>query len=299
MPSRRHRHLDAETLAKLAGLQLRFKTVVEGTLAGIHPSPHYGSSIEFAEHKEYAPGDDLRHLDWKALAKFDRHYVKRYEDETDLKAYLVLDCSGSMEYGAPLSKLEYGSILAASLAFFLMRQGDQPGLVGYADRVRSYVPPRSRAGHLTEVLGALEVLEAGAATDLARAINYLTEVMGPRSLVIVVSDLFDTSADGLRLLRHLRARRHSVVVFHVLHADELSFPFSRVTLFESMEDTREVLVDPGGIRRAYLAEMERFLAEARSSCEEAEIEYHQVSTDDALDRVLLRFLSTGRGGRRA
>jgi uncharacterized protein (DUF58 family) len=294
-----HRHLDAETLAKLAGLQLRFKTVVEGTMAGIHSSPHHGSSIEFAEHKEYAPGDDLRHLDWKALAKFDRHYIKRFEDETELRAYLVLDCSGSMEYGEPLTKLEYGSVLVASLAYFLMRQGDQPGLIGYADRVQRYVPPRSRSAHLAEVLAALEALSPGGRTDLARAIKHFTEVASHRSLVIVVSDLFDTSEDGLRLLRHLRARRHSVVVFHLLHADEISLPFSRLTLFESMEDDREVLVDPGGIRRAYRKEMGRFLADSRRRCEEAEIEYHQVSTAEPLDKVLLNFLSSARGRGRA
>lgn len=294
MTLRRHRHLDAETLAKLAGLQLRFKAVVEGTLAGIHPSPHYGSSVEFAEHKEYALGDDLRHLDWKALARFDRYFVKRFEDETDLKAYMLLDCSGSMEYGGPLSKLEYGSVLVASLAFFLMRQGDQPGLVAYADKVRRYLPPRAGGGHVTEVLAALEKLEAGGGTDLSHAVTHLTEVTGHRSLVILVSDLFDANEDALRLLRHLRSRRHSVVVFHLLHPDELEFPFREVTLFESMENEQRLLVDPGGIRRAYLAELERFLGRTRGTCEEGEIEYHRVSLDEPLDRVLLKFLSTRR-----
>lgn len=291
-------HLDATALAKLAGLQLRVKAVVEGTLAGIHPSPRYGSSVEFAEHKEYAPGDDLRRLDWKALGKFDRYYVKRFEDETDLKAYLVLDCSGSMSYGEPLSKLEYGSVLLASLAFFLMRQGDQPALLAFADEVRSYLPPRARSSHMAELLSALQSLDPGGGTDLALAIGRLTEVMQHRSLVVLVSDLFD-SERSLALLRHLRARRNMVVLFHLLHPDELEFPFSRVTLFESLESDARVLVDPGGIRAAYLRQMERFLEGAALTCREGEVEYHRVSAAAPLDRVLLRFLSDGRSARSA
>ncbi len=294
MPTLTHRHLDAETLARLAGLQLRVQATVEGTLAGLHRSPHHGSSIEFAEHKEYAPGDDLRHLDWKAYGKFDRYYIKRFEDETDLKAYLVLDCSGSMEYGAPLSKLEYASILLASLATFLTRQGDQPALLAFAEKVRGYVPPRARSAHLAEILSALEALSPGGGTDLARAVSYLIEVMGHRTLTVVVSDLFETSDDALRLLRSLRARRHHVVLFHLLHPDELTLPFHELTLFESMEDERQVLVDPGGIRRAYLAELEAFLERTQRACRESEIEYHRISTAEPLHEVLLRFLSRSR-----
>lgn len=294
MTIRGHRHLDTETLAKLAGLQLRFQTVVEGTLAGIHESPHHGSSIEFAEHKEYAPGDEVRHLDWKALGRLDRYYIKRFEDETELRAYFVLDASGSMDYGAPLTKLEYASVLVASLAFFLVRQGDQPGLLAFARKVQHFVPPRARSAHIAEVLTALEQLSAEGGTDLARAIAYLTEVMAHRSLVIVVSDLFDTGEDALRLLRHLRANHHHVVVFHLLHEDELEFPFSDLTLFESMEDEARVLVDPGAVRRAYLREMDRFLTRTRTFCQEGEIEYHRVSCAEPMDRVLLRFLRRGK-----
>ena len=286
--------LDPQTLARLASLQLRVQSVVEGTLAGLHPSPHHGSSIEFAEHKEYSPGDDIRHLDWKALAKFDRHYVKRFEDETELKAYFLLDCSGSMDYGQPLTKLEYGSILVASLAYLLVRQGDHPGLLVFGDEVRSYLPPRARSSYLSEVMRTLEQVTARGGTNLSRAIQHLTEVISPRSLVLLVSDMFDTGEDALRLLRHMRARRHHVVLLHLLHADELELPFSEVTLFESMEDERRTLVDPGGIRKAYLAEMQRFLERTRGSCLEGEVEYHQVTTSEALDAVLVRILGTTR-----
>lgn len=288
--------LDPKTLARLASLQLRVQSVVEGTLSGLHSSPHHGSSIEFAEHKEYSHGDDIRHLDWKALAKFDRHYIKRFDDETELKAYFLMDCSGSMEYGEPLTKLEYGSVLVASLAYLLIRQGDQPGLLTFGDEVRSYLPPRARSSYLSEVVGTLERVTAGGGTNLAKAIQHLTEVIAGRSLVVLASDMFDTGEDALRLLRHLRARRHHVVLLHLLHPDEIQLPFSEVTLFSSMEDEREILVDPGGIRKAYLAEMGAFLRRTRETCLAGEVEYHQVTTSEAVDSVLVRFLADpGRG----
>ncbi len=290
--------LNAEHLARLTGLQLRVNSVVEGTLTGLHRSPHHGGSVEFAEHKEYAPGDDLRHLDWKALAKFDRHFIKRYEDETDLKAYLLLDVSGSMGYGQPLSKLEYAATLAASLAYILLRQGDQPALLAFGERVRSYLPPRSRQSHALEIVRLLEALQPEGGTDLARAVEHLTEVMARRSLVVLVSDLFDGGDAGLGTVRHLRARGHHVVLFHLFHPDELEFPFNQLTLFQGMEEAREVLVDPGGVRRAYHQEMDRFRRRVKVACQEGEVEYHQVTTDEALDRVLIRFLRRARGGTR-
>ncbi len=290
--------LNADHLAKLSGLQLRVNTVVEGTLTGLHRSPHHGGSIEFAEHKEYSPGDDVRHLDWKALGKFDRYYIKRFEDETDLKAYLLLDASGSMGYGRPLSKLEYGSTLVASLAYILLRQGDQPSLLAFGDGVRTFLPPRSRSSHAVELVHSLEQLQPEGETDLARAINHLTEVVSRRSLVVLVSDMFDGNEEGLRMLHQLRARRHHVVLFHLFHPDELEFPFQRLTIFEAMEDDRRVLVDPGGVRRAYHEEMSRFRSRTLKACQEGEVEYHEITTDEPLDSVLLGFLNRARGRRR-
>ena len=287
--------LNAEHLARLAGLQLRVNSVVEGTLTGLHRSPHHGGSIEFAEHKEYAPGDDLRHLDWKALGKFDRYYIKRFEDETDLKAYLLLDASGSMGYGRPLTKLQYASTLLASLAVILLRQGDQPALLGYSDGVRTYLPPRSRNSHAMEMVRVIEELTPEGGTDVARAVEHLSEVMARRSLVVLVSDLFDGGDSGLGTVRHLRARGHHVVLFHLFHPDELEFPFTQLTNFQGMEEQREVLVDPGGIRRAYHKEMDRFRRRVRLACQEGEVEYHQITTAEPLDRVLLHFLRRARG----
>ncbi len=182
----------------------------------------------------------------------------------------------------------------ASLSYLLSRQGDQPGLLAFSDKIHSYVPPRGDKAHMSAVLGALERLSAGGGTDLAKAVRTLTESMGHRTLTVVVSDMFDTDDDSLRLLRYLRARRHHVVLFHLLHPDELQLPFSALTLFESMEDSRRVLVDPAGIRKAYLEEIKRFLDRTRLACREAEIEYHQIDTSAMLHQVLLRFLSNDR-----
>lgn len=284
------RYLDAEALSKLATLQLRVRNVVEGMMAGLHRSAHRGSSIEFAEHKEYAAGDDLRHLDWKALGRFDRYYIRQYENETELRAYLCLDCSGSMGYGAPLSKLDYGSILVGSLAHLLSSQRDQPSLLAFSDRVRRYVPPRSRRGHSADVLRALNDLQPVGATSFAVLAERLGEVVHRRSLVFVVSDMFDATERALPLLRRLRARGQQLVLFHLLHPDELEFPFDRVLLFESMEDQRRVLVDPAGVRQAYLREMSRFCSALESSCREAQIVYRRVSTAEPLDKVLVELL---------
>src|SRR5262245_8875015 len=193
------RYLDAETLARLSTMALRARMVVEGALSGVHRAPHYGSSVEFAEHKEYSPGDEIRHIDWKAYGKFDKYYVKRFEQETEVRAYLYVDCSGSMGYagaagsgaGARRSKLEVASYLAASLAYLLVRQQDQAGLLPFSGALRTYIPPRARPQHLADLLAALEKLVPEGLTDVGRAIDYLTEVVHRRSMIVVLSDLFD------------------------------------------------------------------------------------------------------------
>ena len=283
--------LDAETLAKLAGVKLRARAVMEGVLSGLHKSPHQGQSVEFSEHKEYAPGDELRHLDWKAFGKFDRYYVKRYEHETNLRATLVIDASGSMGYrSGPLSKLEVATTLSATLAYLLVRQQDAAGLSvvtrdGFAD-----VPPRAAAGHLHAVLGALEELQPAGGTDLYAAAEHLAERVRRGGLVLVFSDLFDDRDDALNRVLALRARRNDVAVFHVLDPAELEFPFDDPTLFLSMEDERRLEVNAREIRQSYLEEFEAFLARTRAACTEADVDYLQVRTDEPLDAVLLRFL---------
>src|SRR5262249_39021643 len=217
--------LDPVALSKLSNLELRARSVVEGALSGLHKSPHHGSSVEFAEHKEYSAGDEIKHIDWKAYGKFDKYYVKRFEEETELRAYLLIDTSASMGYrGRGVSKLDYARTLAASLAYLLLKQQDQVGMIAFGEKLRGYLPPRARGGQLGDLLASLEALEAGGRTDLPRALAYLSEVAQRRALIVVLSDLLDGDSDGKgqvrHLLRGLRARKHDVCVFHLLDTDE-------------------------------------------------------------------------------
>lgn len=293
--------LDPVALSRLGTLSLKARTIVEGALTGLHRSPHHGSSVEFAEHKEYSPGDEIRHIDWKAYGKFDRYYVKRFEEETELTAYLLLDRSGSMSYrGAGLAKLEYGAYLAAALAHLLIRQQDRVGLLAFGGET-TWVPPRARSTHLHDLLGAVEKIVGDGGrgeTGLVAALDRIAETARRRrSLVVVISDLFDHSPEVPKLLRRLRVQRHDVVVFQLLDRHELELPFEGLTMFQSLEDARKILVDPGAIRAAYLEELNAFLARTRLACTEGNVEYHLTPTDRPLERTLLDFLGA-RSGRR-
>jgi uncharacterized protein (DUF58 family) len=284
--------LNAHTLARLAGVKLRARAVVEGVLSGLHKSPHQGQSVEFAEHKEYAPGDELRHLDWKAFGKFDKYYVKRFEHETNLRAMLVLDGSSSMGYSSgPLSKLDVAKAMAGALAYLLVRQQDAAGLAVVTGETYADLPPRAAAGHLTTVLENLEGLAPKGSTDLFLAADRLAEKVSRRSLIVVFSDLFDDRPEALKRILQLRARKNDVVVFHLVDPAELTFPFDDPTLFLSMEDERRIEVNPREIKESYLEEFQAFLADVRRQCAEADVEYELVRTDDVLDSVLLRFLA--------
>jgi uncharacterized protein (DUF58 family) len=248
--------------------------------------------VEFAEHKEYSAGDEIKHIDWKAYGKFDKYYVKRFEEETELRAYLLLDCSASMGYrGGGVSKLEYARVLAASLAYLLLKQQDQVGMVAFGARLRGYLPPRARSGHLNDLLTALDGVQAEGKTDLPRALAYLSEVVQRRAMVVLFSDLLGTDDEVRHLLRGLRARKHDVVVFHLLDKDELTLPFEGTTIFESMEDEQKLVADPGDVRKAYLAELGKFIDGYRTALREGDVEYHLVDTSEAPAEVLVRFLT--------
>jgi len=288
--------LDAATLARISGVKLRARAVVEGVLSGLHKSPHQGQSVEFAEHKEYAPGDELRHLDWKAFGKFDRYYVKRFEHETNLRAVMVVDGSGSMAYGSgPLTKLDVARTLAGALSYLLVRQQDATGLTVFAGNELHDVPPRANASHLNVVLEALDDLGPYGTTDLASVTDHLAEKVPRRAFICVFSDFFDDRADALKRLLALKARRHDLAVFHLVDPLELEFPFEDPTLFLSMEDDRRLEVNPAEIRESYLEEFNRFLADTKATCTAADVDYERVRTDEPLDSVLLRFLARRQG----
>jgi uncharacterized protein (DUF58 family) len=284
--------LDPKALAKLSTMKLRARAVVEGVLSGLHKSPHQGQSVEFAEHKEYAPGDEMRHIDWKAYAKFDKYYVKRFEHETNLRAFLAVDASASMNYrSGDFSKLEVASMLAASLAYLLIRQQDAVGLVVLKEGKVRYVPPRSSAGHLQAILEELENLKGEGQTRLAEAADLLSEKARHRAAVMLFSDLFDEDEKALPRLLQLRLRKNDVSIFHVLDDAELEFPFEDNTLFLSMEDARQQQANPREIRESYLEEMGAFTDSVKRRCFEHDCDYEPVRTSEALDKVLLRYLA--------
>jgi len=301
--------LDPKLLAKLGTTQLRARAVVEGILSGLHRSPHQGQSVEFAEHKEYAPGDELRHIDWKAYGKVDRYYVKQFEHETNLRAFFVIDASGSMNYRGPdgLTKLEYAAVLAASLSYLLVRQQDAVGLVIARGKETRYLPPRAAMGHFPAVLHHLEGLQGEGPTDLAAAADWVAEKARRRAAIFVLSDLFDFSpgaraAEGganatgayshaLKRLTDLRRMKNEVTVFQLLDPWELEFPFEDSTRFLGLEGEGELEVDPRAIRDSYLEEMNGLLERSKHACRDADVEYELVRTDAPLDRLLLRFLA--------
>ncbi|WP_164020249.1 DUF58 domain-containing protein [Pyxidicoccus trucidator] len=289
--------LDAQTLARLRGVKLRARAVMEGVLSGLHKSPHQGQSVEFAEHKEYAPGDELRHLDWKAYGKFDKYYVKRYEHETNLRAVMVVDASASMGYSSgALSKLEVATTLAGALCYLLVRQQDAAGLALMVGGKWRDVPPRASAGHLNVLLETLESTLPNGATDLGSAADHLAEVLPRRSTVIVLTDLLDEKQDALKRILALRQRKNDVSVFHLVDPAELTFPFDDPTLFLDMEGEGRIEVNPREIKESYLEEFNAFLASVKAACAEADVDYELVRTDEKLDDVLLRYLA--RRGRR-
>lgn len=286
--------LDPEVLARLGTLRLRVRAVTEGILSGLHRSPHHGQSVEFAEHKEYAPGDDVRRIDWKAYGKFDKYYVKQFEQETNLRCTLVVDSSGSMGWkGAPgrLTKLEYGAALAASLAWLLVRQADAAGLLLCAGTVVRSIPPRASAGHLLPIVEALQAAVPAGPTRLAAALDWLVENAPRRSAVVVLSDLLDEDQGLLRRLAHLARRGHEVTIFHLLDPAELEFPFEEPVLFQSMEDGREIEAVGREVRKGYLALMAGWLASVKRDAAEADLDYTLCRTDRPLDEVLLPFLA--------
>src|SRR2546428_5894395 len=271
---------DPQTLSRLSRLQLRARLVVEGVISGLHRSPYHGFSVEFAQHREYSQGDELRYLDWKVFGRSDRFYVKEFEEETNLKAYLLLDASDSMTYrSGELSKLEYGAVVAASLAQLMLRQRDAVGLALFNDRVQRYLPPRGVASHFTQMLAELEAPSTAPKTDLAATFHELAERIKRRGLIIVISDLFGPPEQALLGLRHFRHRKHEVIVFHVLDRHEIDFPFDDLTRFDGLEGEPELLVDPHSVRAEYLREFGGFVETLQRGCREIDVDMVRMPTD--------------------
>ena len=284
---------DPTSLAKYGRLTMIARTIVEGFLSGVHRSPYKGFSVEFAEHRQYYPGDEIRHIDWRAYGKTDRYYIKEYEEETNLRAHLLVDASGSMAYrGRGPSKFEYAQYIGASLAFLMLHQRDAVGLVTHDTRVRDRIAPRANAKHLLRLIHTLEMTQPGGETSMAPLWHRLAGQIPRRGMVVVLSDCFDQLAPLLRALRHFRHQRHEVLLFHILAPEEIEFPFRKWTEFRSLESAaRRVLVDPQRWREDYLKNFRAFCEELRVRTGQMQIDYHPLRTDEPVDRALGIYLS--------
>ncbi len=287
------RFLDPGVIARLGTMELKARTVVEGFLSGLHRSPYKGFSVEFAEYRQYLPGDDLNTLDWKVYARTDRHYVKKFEEETNLECHLLLDQSASMSYrgAAPMTKLEYGSVLAASLAFLMHRQRDATGLIAFDDRITFRLPAGARGGHLHALLLALDRLQPGRRSSAARPLRQLAEALVKRSLVVVISDLLEDSEPVIKGLRHLHARGSEVIVFQLLDPHELTFPFHGPAKFRDVETDEALLADPAAVRTSYLRQLAGLTLQYDRGLRGAGIDYVQLDTSQPLDFALLTYLA--------
>ncbi len=304
------RKLDPIALARLGALPIKARVIVEGALTGLHRARLHGSSVEFAEHKEYSPGDEIRHIDWKAYGKLDRYYVKQFEQESQLTVYLVLDASGSMRFdGGGLAKLEYGALCLAALAYLVIQQQDKVGLVVFGQKGQlQQVPPRARTNHLTDLLAVIDRAiadgggERGGDESPADALERVGELARRRrALVVLASDLFDPEDRTVAALRRLKAQRHDVVVLHLLAPHERSFPYRGLTRFEGLEHEHHLMVNPDAIRDDYLARMKAFLARVADQLGAAGIDYHLLETDRALEdalRLVIAGRQRGPGGQR-
>ncbi len=302
-PGARPDFVDPGVLMAIRNLEWRARVVVEGFTSGLHRSPYHGFSVEFTEYRQYTPGEDLRYLDWRVLARSDRHFVKRFEDETNLRCHLLVDQSRSMTLGSVgHTKAEYAATLAATLAFFLHRQGDATGLLTFDERVRDYLPARHRIGHLRRLMLTLETAAGGRTTDLISPLQRAAEIIRKRGLIVLISDLLAPLDRLEQSLTVLTAAGHELSVFQVLDPVELSLAFEQPSWFEDMETGRTLFVDPAAVRSRYRERLEAHTASLRALCQRLGVAWHRLMTHQPLEHGLFQFLRDrtrrGRGVRR-
>ena len=286
------KYLDPKTLTKITKLDLLARLVVEGYVSGLHRSPYHGFSVEFADHREYVPGDDIKHVDWRVYARSDRYTIKQYEQETNLRCTMLLDVSESMKYGSgEVSKKEYGCYVAASLAYLLLQQQDSVGLATFDNELRRFIPAKSTPGHLRALLSEMGRAGTERKTRMDRVFHDVAERIPRRGMIVVISDLFDDPERVMMGLRHFRHNKHEVIVFHVLDEYELTFPFDDMTLFEGLEETGEVVTEPRSLRDTYVDEVKGFVDKMKKDCRNHGIDYVQLSTAEHLDVALSAYLA--------
>ena len=283
----KRKYLHPEVAAKLGNMSLRARLVVEGYIIGLHKSPYHGFSVEFAEHRAYGPGDEIRHIDWKLYGKTDRYYVKQYEEETNLRSYLIMDISKSMTYRSKnISKLEYASYLTAALSYLMLNQKDGIGLILFDKKIQSFIPPRSTSSHLNTIFSQLDQINPGEDTQLGNVLHEMADRIKKRGLVILISDLFDDFDAIIGGLKHFRYNKQEVIVFHILDRQELNFNFNTRTRFKDMETGELVTTEPWQIRNSYKDLMLKFQDKYRKQCRKRLIDYIPLFTDHDLDIAL-------------
>ncbi len=294
--------LDPKVLSQISRLDMVARQVMDGYVQGMHKSKHIDFAIDFAQHRQYVPGDDVKRIDWRALAKSDRYYIKQYEVTTNLHAFIILDCSGSMAYRgkAELSKYRYGQFIAASLAYLMLHQQDSVGLLTADNAIRDFIPARSTPSHLMNIVNALEARQAGGESSLAVLLHQIAEQITRRGLVIMISDFFETPDALVSALHHFRHRRHEVLMLHVMADDELNFPFRKWTLFQNLEAAEHRMrLDPALMRRQYLDNVRAHLTTLRRTAADLNISYSLLNTSRPFDEALSLYLANRMRGRRA
>ena len=288
---KKNNYLSNESISKLDNLQIKAKKVVEGFMVGLHKSPYHGFSVEFSDHRSYGPGDEVRHIDWKLWAKTDRFFVKRYEEETNLKAHIIIDQSASMGYSShTMSKLEYSKILGASFSYMLIKNQDAVGLYMFNSKIKKSIPPRSTKSHLNLILTEMSKIESESQTNIARALHECADKTHKKGLVILISDLMDSPEEILKGLKHLLYKGHEVLVFHILDPREINFDFKERVRFRDMESGDEIITDPRQLKKSYQAQFHKFMDFYKQNCGKNKIDYISISTDQSLDTALTEYL---------
>lgn len=309
------RFLDPTILAQIGNLELIAKFVVEGFISGLHKSPYHGFSVEFSQYRQYMPGDDTKHIDWKVFGRTDKYYIKQFEEETNLNCYLLLDTSQSMAHpspedlqdldisqqsesnnGEPLSKLRYASFLIASLSYFMAKQRDAVGFAYFDEKVHQYLPARSSASHMHSILVTLENIQTAKETRIGEPLHQIAERLTKRGLVILISDLYDENPDKvIEGLEHLRYEGHEVIVFHLLAQEEVDFEFDKLIRFVDAENDQEIITTPQVIRDSYLSNFNEFIDYYRTTLNQSDIDYNLINTSTPIDRSLSAYLAKRQG----
>jgi uncharacterized protein (DUF58 family) len=285
------RSLHPEVIKRIGRLEVRARHIVEGSLAGMHRSPYFGQSVEFLQHRQYVPGDDLRRVDWKVWAKQDRLYLKQYEEDTNLRCSLLVDVSASMSYGdGPLNKCDYAVTAASALAYLLLRQQDSVGVVAFDESIRQAIPQRTTTSHLQTIVRALDAKEPREKTRLEDVLLRVAETYPRRGMMVIISDMLVNVEDAQRGLRMLRQRGHDVLVLHIMDDDELDFPFDQPSRFEGLETEDQLSCNPRALREGYLESLNLFLDTLRHGCARDNIDYALIRTSAPLDAALTEFL---------